>query len=310
MPLDRPPRQPAGALTDRVRSAILAEAERLGLKAHSLLATHVRAEHLAHARELLTDVEERYGMPAGSMLRAVVDRVFGNTVWNHPSMTSMATEQVFGEHGARHILLELPDPEFLTALEHAVGDSPPVYVQSTPAAELVLTADDALKAHGCPFRLVQGDWPHFEWIGDVEQHALTVAPALLALADARLQRGPRDDFERALRKRRIGAAKDLEDAILAAAKAVESTLKVLYEEHKIQKPAKHELAGLFNGLARPDVAILPGYVQYLVLAVGEPRNHMAGHGPGSDVRAVPEELADASIAAAATAITYLAHRLS
>jgi HEPN domain-containing protein len=121
--------------------------------------------------------------------------------------------------------------------------------------------------------------------------------------------GPRDDFERALRKRRTGATKDLEDAIIAAAKAVESVLKVLYDEHGVKKPAKHELAGLFNGLARPEVAVLTGYVQQLVLAVGEPRNHMAGHGPGSDVRDVPEDLADASIAAAATAISYLAHQL-
>jgi HEPN domain-containing protein len=307
--LDRPPRAPARAITDRVRGAILAEGDRLGLQSPALLATHVRAEHVAHARDLFADVEERYQMHTGSLLTAVVARMFGDTIWKHPSMVSMATQQVFGEPGARHILLELPDAEFLMVLEHAVGDSPPAYVESTMAAGLLVSADNALGASGCAYRLQHGNWPHFTWIGDAKQHALTIEPALLALADARLQGGPRDDFERALRKRRAGATKDLEDAIIAAAKAVESVLKVLYDEHGVKKPAKHELAGLFNDLARPEVAVLPGYVQQLVLAVGGRRNHMAGHGPGSDVRDVPEDLADASIAAAATAITYLAHQL-
>lgn len=310
MTLNRPARPAVGSLTDRVRGAILAEGHREGLEAPHLLATHVRGEHVAHARDLLADVEERYQMPTGSLLAAVGRRMFGpSTMWAHPSMASMASQQIFGENGARHILLQLPDTEFLTVLEHAVGDSPPPHVESTAAADLLVSADRALRAHGCAYRLEHGAWPHFEWIGDARQHALTIEPALLALADARLHGGPRDDFERALRKRRAGATKDLEDAIIAAAKAVESVLKVLYAEHNVKKPSKHELTGLFNGLARPEVSILPGYVQQLVLAVGEPRNHMAGHGPGSDVREVPEDLVDASIAAAATAITYLAHQL-
>jgi hypothetical protein len=62
-------------------------------------------------------------------------------------------------------------------------------------------------------------------------------------------------------------------------------------------------------LAHPDVAVLPGYLDHLVLAVGGPRNHMAGHGPGAEIRTVPDGLAEASIAAAATAITILAKRL-
>ena len=44
---------------------------------------------------------------------------------------------------------------------------------------------------------------------------------------------------------------------------------------------------------------LPGYVDQLIAAPAGPRNHMASHGQGATVRAVPGELADASIGAAA-----------
>ncbi len=305
MPLDRPARPPAGAVTDRVRSAILIEAQRRKLDPATLLDLHAEAEYLGDLADVVADVEERYLMPKGSFVGAVWRRIHGDA---QPQFERDREQTALRR--PREILLELPDAEFLTVIEHAIQLAPGR--TSTPAqqiANLYEYVDGALRAHGTPYRATTGgDWC-FEWIGDPKQHELTVQPALRALADERLRGGPRDDFERALRKRRVGAAKDREEAIIAAARAVESVLKVLYEEHDIKKPAKHELAGLFNGLAHPDAAVLPGYVQYLVLAVGEPRNHMAGHGPGSDVRAVPEDLADASIAAAATAITYLAHQL-
>jgi hypothetical protein len=55
--------------------------------------------------------------------------------------------------------------------------------------------------------------------------------------------------------------------------------------------------------------MLPRYVTNLVTAAAGPRNGMAAHGQGATVRHVPAELADASIAAAAMAITFLAHYL-
>jgi HEPN domain-containing protein len=322
MPLERPARPTAGGVTDAARGAILRRAhEDLGLNAARIASLHTEADHLADTRALFADVEHRYGLSAGTMHARVFQRMVA-TAGVGSSTRKRAIATIYEDEGAGFVLLALPATEFLTAMENAValGHDKRVYGlfpnagwlerdrRDEMAEKLVSYADEALAAHGAPYRRSDEEWL-FEWIGDPDQHALTVQPALLALADARLQGGPRDDFERALRKRRAGTAKDLEDAILAAAKAVESTLKVLYAEHSVRKPAKHELAGLYNGLARPEVAVLPGYVQQLVTAVGEPRNHMAGHGPGSDVREVPEELADASIAAAATAITYLAHQL-
>jgi hypothetical protein len=205
----------------------------------------------------------------------------------------------------------LPDPEFLTAVEiaaFALARTTDFADQVERISEWLAYTDKVLRKNGLPYRLRPGTM-NFEWIGDPAVQEIVLQPALLALADHRLQGGPRDDFERALHKCRLGAPGDLVEVMIAAARSVESVLKVLYEEHDVKSPSKHELGGLFNGLAHKDVGVVPGYLEHLVLAVGGPRNHMAGHGPGAEIRKVPDGLAEASIAAAATAIALLAKHL-
>jgi hypothetical protein len=204
---------------------------------------------------------------------------------------------------AECVLYALPDPEFLTVIEHAVAGDVPSFI--TGGEHLADAADEILEAHGCAFRLEPANWPHFGWVGDRKQHELVIEPALRALHDERLD-GPRAEFEEALSKRRLGAPKDLEDAVDEAAKSVESVLKVLHDELAVPRPRNEVVSELFRSLKD---APLPGYVANLVTAAAGPRNHMASHGQGGTVREVPEELADASIAAAATAITFLAHYL-
>jgi hypothetical protein len=304
VPLDRPPRPAVGAISGRVRRAILAAADRMNLHASELLNQHARAEALADAHDVIDDVEERYGMEPESLLSGPDTQLcLGRIEVGQSLLSPRAREELYAEC----ILYALPDPEFLTVIEHAIADDVPCFV--TGRDDLAHEAGRILEAHGCAFRLEPANWPRFEWVGDPKQHELVIRPALRALEDPRLQGGPRDDFERALRKRRAGATKDLEDAMVAAARSVESVLKVLHDAHDVEKPSRQELAALFNRLAHKDVEVLPGFMENLVLAAGGPRNHMAGHGPGADARLVPDELADASIAAAATAITFLAHYL-
>lgn len=301
VPLERPPRPPAGAVTDRVRRAILASAGRLGLDAGELLDLHAKAEHLATRDDLIADVEERYGFEEGTLLSQHRDLVAG-----------IAAASGLAPHGARTemmsevFLLAIPDAEFLTVLEHCVeegfrGD----HLNAGMAEELFRAADGALRAHAAPYRRATNAF-RFDWVGDPAQRGLTVEPALLALGDSRLG-GPRGEFEEALRKRRLGDAKDLEDAIDEAAKAVESILQVLHHELGVTPPRNQQVTPLFNSLVSANK--LPGYVDKLIAAASGPRNNMASHGQGATVREVPEELADASIAAAATAITLLAHYL-
>gem|GEM_PF-6939345 len=262
----------------------------------------MQADYLADVPDLLADVERRYQLAKGSLEQEVNSRLVAEALASGRPMWA----KIDVVRDARLILLELPDTEFLTVLEHAVGDSPPIYVMSTSAGELVVAADEALQAHGCAYRLDVPDWPHFEWIGDPKLHSLVVAPALAVLADGRVA-GARAEFEEALNKRRAGTPKDLEDAVDEAAKSVESMLKVLHDEHSVARPSNEVVSQLFKSLKEADV--LPQFVSNLVTAVAGPRNNMASHGQGGTVREVPEELADASIAAAATAITFLAHYL-
>lgn len=205
---------------------------------------------------------------------------------------------------AESILYALPDAEFLTVLEHTVVQGYREQRFTVETSEVLLTAaDNALQAHGTPYRRGLGG---FEWVGDAKHHELVIEPALLALADARLE-GARGEFEEALRKRRFGAPKDFEDAVDEAAKAVESVLQVLHDEYDLKRPRNQQISSLFDSLV--SAKVLPGYVDKIVAAAAGPRNHMASHGQGGTPREVPEQLADASIAAAATAITFLAHYL-
>jgi HEPN domain-containing protein len=298
MPLDRPPRPPAIAITERVRRAILVAASRANLDASKLLERHAGAESL-DVDDVVDAVEERYGLEPKSLLSDPQSQLrLGRIAAGRSLMPGVAIRAY-----AECVLYALPDPEFLTVIEHAVADDVPGFV--TDGEDLADAAGKILEAHGCAFRREPPNWPHFEWVGDPKQHELVIQPALRALEDLRLQGGPRDDFERALRKRRAGATKDLEDAIVAAARSVESVLKVLHEELAVPRPKTEVVSELFKSLKG---APLPGHVANLVTAAAGPRNYVA-HGPGGRVREVPEELADASIAAAATAITFLAHYL-
>lgn len=248
-------------------------------------------------------------MEPGTFMERVGRRMFGDDAAR--AVASGIVEQIaFGTPGARAapaILLELPETEFLTVVEHAIRLS---YLSDRlhpqDVSDLFQYVDGALRAHGTPYRGTQdGQW-RFEWIGDPKQHELTVQPALLALADQRLV-GARAEFEEALHKRRGGTPKELEDAVDEAAKSVESILKVLHDEHGVSRSGTEPVLALFVSLK--NAGVLPGYMTNLVTAAAGPRNHMASHGQGGTIREVPDELAEASIAAAATTITFLAHYL-
>ena len=306
MSVDRPARPPAGAITDRVRKAILRSGrkehlgEHLGLSPPQLLDRHLDVECLGNLGDLLSDVEERYQLKPRELGKRI------DTCAEHWVSTVLPTaEHVLERHGHELVLLALPETEFLSVLEHVADDTPGDSVRAVGAEVLFEHADRVLRAHGVPYRRIT-DTFRFEWVGDPLQHELTVQPALLALADPRLA-GAHGEFEEALRKRRGGTPKDLEDAIDEAAKSVESILQILHHELGVTPPRSQQVTPLFNSLVTANK--LPGYVDKLIAAASGPRNNMASHGQGATVREVPEELAEASIAAAATAITLLAHYL-
>ena len=140
MPLKRPPRAPADAITERVRRAILLSAERIGVTANVLLACHGQAEHIASPADLVEDVEERYALPASSLAKQVNERL--TQIAQRAGRSGRIPQWLYDEHAPQCILLSLPDTEFLTVLEHVldVGYRDNV-LDAQMASELLQAAD-------------------------------------------------------------------------------------------------------------------------------------------------------------------------
>lgn len=251
----------------------------------------------------MDEILMRYGLSPSEVITSIWPMpswLLPVTPGSNQSPTAGAWNYIFQREPDR-LLSALPDVEFLAALEAGVTANP----NPSRRLEWFSYIDRVLAINRLPYR-VSLEAFRFEWVGDDFTHTHSIEPVLAALRDPRLQ-GADNELREALHKRASGANKDLEDAIDEAAKAVESTLRALYNAHWLQPPKRRQLRPLFDGLVK--AAVLPGYVDHLISAPAGPRNNMASHGQGETVRTIPVELADASIAAAATAITFLSHFL-
>jgi hypothetical protein len=310
-PLPRAPRPQHTSIDGQIRRTVLVKAEHANVSAAAVLELYREEECYPDVCTLIEQIAGRYGLDVD----ALVERYSRGQIaaWSAQAFASADDTQ----RGARRrilisqlerkspasLLYMLPDPEFLTAIETAAAE----IVSTTDFDDQVERINDwlaytdkVLRKNGLPYRL-QPDTMTFEWLGDPATRELALEPALLALADTRVAEA-RAEFEEALRRRRGGTPKDLQHAILEATKAVETVLKVLLRERGVKPPDRQQLAAMFNRLASEGV--LPGYADHLIQAPGGPRNQVA-HGEGAST----PELADASVAAAATAITFLAHYL-
>lgn len=327
MTVPRPPRRAVGHLDGRRREAILIKAATLPLNRAAAALSDFRifgawseAEFLSDIESALVETAERYCLDSGALLQRVQDDARGlvATGLYDDDVTSLsqtyASESdklrvAFHEHGYRLALLTLPDPEFLTAIEHTVAEYAPRSKTARLSCEaLVRYVDAAMQAHAVPFA-ANRDGRTFRWIGDPVLHGEAIEPALRALQDRRLAVA-QGEFGDALVKRRAGRASDMRDAVHEAANATESVMEVLHSVHKISAPNKKAASALFNSLASPtatsDGALLPGHIQHLVLAAAEIRNEEGGHGQGTVASAPSPAMVDATMGAAASAITVLA----
>jgi hypothetical protein len=305
-PLSRRPRPPSPSIDTQARRTVLLKGQRANISARRILELYREGECYPDAYTLLEQVADRYQLEFDALITNALregEPFPGYSTRQSPRRRAFAIMWLERDHPER-LLHMLPDAEFLTAVETAafeIARAPKRFVvQHQAITEWLGYTDRVLRTSGLPYRLKAGTM-NFEWVGDRKQHELTVQPALLALRDLRFA-DARAEFEDAVRRRRGGTPKDLQHAILEATKAVETVLKVLLRERGVTPPAKQQLAAMFNRLE--NVGVLPGYADHLIQAPGGPRNQVA-HGEGASTPA----LADASIAAAATAITFLAHYL-
>jgi hypothetical protein len=143
------------------------------------------------------------------------------------------------------------------------------------------------------------------WHGDEGAYGEILRPALDALDDDRLA-GPRQEFELALGHLRAGTAKDLEDAIEEAGKAVESAMGAMLGAHGIDPPAR-TAERLWQTLR--DSGIVETPTHDAILSTSRLRNEWGGHGQGAEIREIPEGVPALAVRSAAAAIGYLAELL-
>lgn len=258
--------------------------------------------------------DRRFGPGASDACRARMDEHWQQLVASTPAAqgASPATmEKVRLSHAHQHLLHAMADVDFVHVVEaaselavHRMAYDNIGMSDCNPTEVVLRYVNGVLKRRGVPYQLDHDLVCRFN--GDQAVHELVIAPAVAALADTRLA-GARGEFEDALVKLRRAQPKDLEDSIEESRKAVESAMKVLLIAHGGELPTRPTTSPLHGALVA--AAIVEPQTDDLVRAAARMANAAASHGSGSEIRAVPADLATAAVSAAAVAITFLAGRL-
>jgi Domain of unknown function (DUF7014) len=202
-------------------------------------------------------------------------------------------------YDAEPALLSLPSLLFLDVLEYALKRE-----GSGRNLESMNEINRLFTKLGVSFQF--GYNGQTEWHGDPGAYETVIGPALDALTDPRLA-GCRSEFEAAIGHLRAGTAKDREDAIEEAGKAVESAMKVLLTEHGAPLTDRETANPLFQALVDQGVCVQEA--DKAVLGSSRLRNQYGGHGTGAQVRVVPPGVPELAVQSTATAINYLASLL-
>lgn len=278
------------------------------------------------ARELILRVVHE---DAGLAAVGVVDRFFRDqyggyddyfdaleSVWGEDMMAPVrdvvytahgraASEGSFGNFdadpdraAADALLHAMPEPDFRAAVTEAVRT---LRQPEEPAARI----DRICSARGGPWTFSYQDG--FEFVGDEEVERELILPALAAINRQEFAGGVRSEFESARAELSTGTPQALKQAVHEAGCAVESAMKVVLDEHGVQRDPRDAARRLFDRLE--GAGIVPRHMEYLVLVVMTPRNRLGGHGAGASPHSVDPEEAATVVAGAAGAIAYLATRL-
>ena len=194
---------------------------------------------------------------------------------------------------ANALLLHMPEPDFRLAV-----------LQATTQQRLAASPADRItkicKARGIPWEFTATDG--FVWIGDAEVEARAMKPALSATQDPRLA-GAKNHFDAARAELATGTPTALRQSVHESACAVEGVMKVVLGQNGVTHDEKDTAFTLFGHLVAAN--LVPEFMRFVVLGAASPRNKCAGHGAADVPHVVPQEMAEAVMASAATAVAYL-----
>lgn len=202
------------------------------------------------------------------------------------------------------LLLSMPEGDFLTALEVGAGQgTEPMTIARLPGYLTTLC-----ERRGIPYK-AEGIGAHlrFVWVGDTAVAQAALEPALGALDDPRLARGPKNEFAQAQREVRSNTPETRKQAVAEACNAVESTMKVVLQENGHPLPAPANAQNLFTALH--DAGLASKDAEEILLGASRFGNRRGRHGAGKIEHLVTAAEARGVVAAAATAISMLAAEL-
>jgi hypothetical protein len=269
----------------------------------------LRQEHYADIEDYLDAVAIVWG---DSEADAIVTQIAQDDHY------TQETRAYIPAHGGRlagyspeAFLNSLPEPDFLTCIEIGQRMIRDLSVRS----HFPSSANRLCERRGIPYRVAGSTSSvEFLWAGDAIVEEEAIQPALSALADPRLAEGPGEEFATARRELREGTPAALKQAVAEASNAVESALKVLLTEHGQPVPASQNVDQLFVACKAanlfPPAADGKGVPVEQIL-VGPTRfgNRRGRHGGGPVPHNVERDEAEAVVASAAVAITFIAKRL-
>lgn len=244
-------------------------------------------------QEVAGDVDERFSEEDATRFRDEMGRAI-----EADERRGIAARGV--NYLAQPALIAVPEALFLDAIEYGF-EAHGGYGGGHPRTDEI---NQLFERRGIYFRFDRRG--RAEWVGDPGVSAVVTQPALAALQDARLD-GAAAEFQAARLHLRRGSNKDLEDAIDEAAKAVESSMKVLLDAKGVPRTGKETASPLFNLLR--DNGIVEAEADNLVLGAARIRNQWGGHGAGSHPRSPPPALAELAVQGAAAAVIFLSARL-
>jgi hypothetical protein len=292
------------ALDRGAREALLRVVVGSGVSHNTLIMAFFAHEAYGSLDDYLEAVRKERGAEAEvdirSEMRAMTERYTDDSRLDWEQAQRDASH-IYGPIG---LLLAMPEADFLTAIEAGI----PSIRSANHVAALPDQLNKVCRRRGLVYRASGvGRLTKFEWTGDLTIAETAVTPALSALDDPRLANGAGVEFKGARDELREDTPESRKRAVGEACSAVESAMRVLLEESRRPLPKPANLSNLVAALIAE--GLVESELKEMLTAAGFFGNRKGRHGAGAISHSVSQTTAEAVVASAAVALTYLAKQL-
>lgn len=192
--------------------------------------------------------------------------------------------------------LSMPEEDFRLMIEESFA-----YVDRGSRETAGRRIAEICRARGLPWTF--GFDFKFQWVGDRIVEETVLEPAHSVIQDERFSGGVQSEFNQARAELRTGTPVSRKQAIQEAGSAVESAMKVVLIEHGITVDERQTAQRLFETLLSE--GFVERRLERILLGPATPRNKSAAHGAGPIAHDPSPAEAQAVVASAAVAITFL-----